>query len=320
VKQVLITGASGFVGKQFYSYLQKSGLIVRTVGRNNLCGLVDYVSLDFAVDDCPNSLCTDIHTIFHLAGKAHALAETHQDEAEYFQINTEGTRKLLEAAQQAGVQKFIYFSSVKAVGDSDTQPMDESVQTPAETPYGQSKYAAEQLVLHGGYVPHPVVIRPSMVYGKSEKGNLPRMIQAIRRGAFPPLPETYNRRSMVHVDDVVQAAILAAEKPEAAGQVYIVSDGQAYSSRQIYDWIRVALGKSPLNVAIPMGLLNLLAKVGDGIGRILGRRFPFDSDALDKLTGSAWYSSAKIQRDLGFIPKHTLQSSLPEIVRYLQSR
>ncbi len=320
MKQVLITGASGFVGKQFYSYLQKSGLIVRTVGRNNLCGLVDYVSLDFAVDDCPNSLCTDIHTIFHLAGKAHALAETHQDEAEYFQINTEGTRKLLEAAQQAGVQKFIYFSSVKAVGDSDTQPMDESVQTPAETPYGQSKYAAEQLVLHGGYVPHPVVIRPSMVYGKSEKGNLPRMIQAIRRGAFPPLPETYNRRSMVHVDDVVQAAILAAEKPEAAGQVYIVSDGQAYSSRQIYDWIRVALGKSPLNVAIPMGLLNLLAKVGDGIGRILGRRFPFDSDALDKLTGSAWYSSAKIQRDLGFIPKHTLQSSLPEIVRYLQSR
>jgi nucleoside-diphosphate-sugar epimerase len=172
-------------------------------------------------------------------------------------------------------------------------------------------------VLHGGYVPHPVVIRPSMVYGNTEKGNLPRMIQAIRRGVFPPLPETHNRRSMVHVDDVVQAAILAAEKPEAAGQIYIVTDGQAYSTRQIYDWIRSVLGKSQLNAAIPMGLLTVLAKLGDCIGGVLGRRFPFDKDALDKLTGSAWYSSAKIQRELGFSPQHTLQSSLPDIVRYL---
>jgi nucleoside-diphosphate-sugar epimerase len=123
---------------------------------------------------------------------------------------------------------------------------------------------------------------------------------------------------MVHVDDVVQAALLAAEIPEAAGQIYIVTDGQAYSTRQIYDWIRGALGKAPLNWQIPMTLLTFLAKTGDTIGHTVGRRFPFDSAALDKLTGSAWYSSAKIQRELGFRPRHSLQSSIPDIVHFLK--
>lgn len=317
MKNVLITGASGFIGELLFNSLRQKNLTVQALIKHDCEDENHFSRFDLVKDTLSAKVFQEVDTLFHLAGKAHALAETKQDEDEYFQINTEGTRKLLDAAKQAGVQKFIYFSSVKAVGDSDQQPMDESVQTPADTPYGQSKYAAEQLVLHGGYVPHPVVIRPSMVYGNTEKGNLPRMIQAIRKGVFPPLPENHNRRSMVHVDDVVQAAILAAEKPEAAGQIYIVTDGQAYSTRQIYDWIRVALGKSPLHASIPMGLLNALAKSGDAIGRVSGRRFPFDSDVLDKLTGSAWYSSAKIQRELGFSPQHTLQSSLPDIVRYL---
>ncbi|MGZ4960713.1 MAG: NAD-dependent epimerase/dehydratase family protein, partial [Methylomonas sp.] len=255
-------------------------------------------------------------TIFHLAGKAHALAENYQDANEYHQINTEGTRKLLEAAQEAGVKRFIFFSSVKAAGECEVQPMDESVAIPADTSYGQSKYAAEQLVLHGGYVPHPVVIRPCMVYGNSKKGNLPRMINAIHRGLFPPLPELHNHRSMVHVDDVVRAALLMAQKPEAAGQIYIVSDGQSYSTRQLYDWIRAELGKPFINWAIPFAILKLLAKIGDATEWLSSRRFIFDSDALQKLTGSAWYSSAKIEHELGFHPQHTLRQSLPDIVRF----
>lgn len=156
-----------------------------------------------------------------------------------------------------------------------------------------------------------------MVYGNTEKGNLPRMIKAIRRGLFPPLPDMHNLRSMVHVNDVVQAALLAADKPKAAGQIYIVTDNQAYSTRQIHDCIRAALGKSPINWNIPMGFLKGIAKIGDVVGRILGRRFPLDSDALGKLTGSAWYSSVKIQRELGYSPQHTLQTSMSDIVRYL---
>ncbi|WP_404359057.1 NAD-dependent epimerase/dehydratase family protein [Methylotuvimicrobium sp. KM1] len=318
MKKILVTGASGFIGKILCDKLLQQGLYVRTLIRRNINGEQDNVNLDLTSDSFPKEICTSIDIVFHLAGKAHALTEVAQDIDDYRRVNTEGTRKLLEAAQQAGVQKFIYFSSVKAVGYCESRPMDENVQMPADTPYGQSKYEAEQLVLHGGYVPHPVVIRPSMVYGNTEKGNLPRMIDAIRKGVFPPLPEVHNKRSMVHVEDVVQAALLAAEKPEAARQVYIVTDGHSYSTRQIYDWIREALGKPSSSLTMPLAWLRTMAKVGDGIGMLRGRRFMFDSDALEKLIGSAWYSSAKIERELGFKPVHNLNSSLPEIVRYLE--
>jgi len=314
---VLVTGANGFIGKQLYKQLQQQSCHIRTLSRSPLSFCNDNWIADLAIDPCPSGLCTGIDSVFHLAGKAHALAERQQDNAEYSRINTEGTRKLLEAAQHAGVQRFVFFSSVKAVGDSLEQPMDESVTLPADTPYGQSKFAAEQLVLHGGYVPHPVVIRPCMVYGNSEKGNLPRMIKAIRRGMFPPLPELHNRRSMVHVDDVVRAAILAAETSQSKGQTFIVSDGQNYSTRQLYDLIRAALGKPPVRWTIPLTFIHSMAKTGDLIGQLSGRRFIIDSDTLRKLTSSACYSSAKITKELGFYPQQTLQQSLPLIIRYL---
>lgn len=159
-----------------------------------------------------------------------------------------------------------------------------------------------------------------MVYGNTEKGNLPQMIKAVAKGVFPPLPEMHNRRSMVHVDDVVAAALLAAKNPKAAGQIYIVTDGQAYSTRQIYDWIREALGKQPVTWSVPQAVLTLAAQGGDVISRLRNRRFPLDSDSLEKLLGSAWYSSAKIERELGFRPRHTLKDALPEIVRFLHPK
>jgi len=316
-RNVLVTGANGFIGQELTRTLQENDFVVRTSGRRFVHDL-NYVVYDMTDDHCPRELLDGVSTVFHLAGKAHDLAENNQDEKEYRLVNTEGTRKLLEAAQQAGVKRFIFFSSVKAVGWIEDQLMDESVISMADSPYGQSKFEAEQLVLHGGYVPHSVVIRPCMVYGNDNKGNLPRMIRAIRRGFFPPLPETHNRRSMVHVDDVVQAALLAAKNPDAGGQIYIVTDGISYSTRQIYNFIRAALGKKQTTLEIPYGLLKGLAKVGDAFSRLIGSRFPFDTAALEKLTGSAWYSSAKIEHQLGFRPLNTLQQSLPDIVRFLK--
>ena len=254
---------------------------------------------------------------FILQGKAHALSETRQNDAEYRAINTDGTRKLLEAGAAEGVSKFVLFSSVKAMGEGGAQCLDEGFKGEPTTPYGRSKLDAERLVLAGGYVPHATVLRLSMVYGPTNKGNLPRMIEAIARGRFPPMADLGNRRSMVHVEDVVQAALLAAEQAKAAGQTYIVTNGRAYSTRQMYEWICEALNRPVPNLVVPHAVLKLLAKTGDAIGRLRGRRFIFDSDALEKLTGSAWYSSEKIQRDLGFQPERDLRGSLPEIVAWL---
>lgn len=317
MKKVLITGANGFIGQVLVNQLLAQGIAVKALVRNKgINPAVESVALDL-IEDWAVNPCEGVDTVFHLAGKAHALAEIAADDLEYQLINTETTRKLLDAAKQAKAERFIFFSSVKAVGDTSIL-QDETNQTQPDTPYGQSKRDAENLVLHGDYVPHSVVIRPCMVYGLSAKGNLPRMILAIKRGFFPPLPEVHNHRSMVHVEDLVNAAILAAQNPKAAGQVYIVSDGQDYSTRQLYELICRALKKRPLPFHIPVCLLKGLAKIGDKIGRIRGRRFMFDSDALDKLLSSAWYSSAKIETELNFRSKQNLPNALAEIVGYLK--
>ncbi|PIS18317.1 MAG: NAD-dependent dehydratase [Zetaproteobacteria bacterium CG12_big_fil_rev_8_21_14_0_65_55_1124] len=315
MKTVLVTGATGFIGQNLCRLLSEMQVDLHVLGRTR-----PEFSAKFHVWDMEGCLDSDvlsgIDTVFHLAGKAHALEESRQDAREYFRINTEATEELLLACKKSGVKTFVYFSSVKATGDSEVLT-DESCLSESDTPYGQSKRASEKLVLKGGYVPHPVVIRPSMVYGNTEKGNLPKMIRAVWAGKFPPLPETHNKRSMVHVDDLVRAAILAAEKPEAAGKVYIVTDSEAYSTRQIYEWICEALHKPVPVWNIPFCVMKLFAKLGDMIGLLRGRRFSFDSDALGKLTGSACYSSEKIARELGFRAKRNLRDALPEISRFL---
>jgi len=310
-----MTGATGFIGHHLCAALLNKGMKLRVLGRKQPDIDTEFHYWDMTELPSTTSLA-GVEAVFHLAGKAHALAETRQDEDEYFQINTESTRKLLEEAKKAGVQTFVYFSSVKAVGDIDGV-MDESVSVGADTPYGRSKRASERLVLEGGYVPCPVVIRPSMVYGNTEKGNLPKMIKAVYAGKFPPLPEMNNRRSMVHVNDVVQAALLAAGRVESAGKTYIVTDGETYSTRQMYEWICEALHKPVPIWHLPFFVLKLMAVTGNVIETLSGRRFIFDSAALGKLTGSALYSSEKICNDLKFDPKYNLRDSLPEILRFL---
>ncbi len=310
----LVTGATGFIGQILCQRLREKGIRIRAFTRRELNGPWDEAVMGELTDSISPAALRGVDTVFHLAGKAHALSETQQDDAEYHAINTKGTQKLLEACQAEGVQRFVMFSSVKAMGEGGMACLDEGADIPPETPYGRSKLEAERLVLTGGYVSHPVVLRLSMVYGPIKKGNLPRMIHAIARGRFPPLPELGNQRSMVHVDDVVMAAMLVAERPEAAGGTYILTDGRAYSTRQMYEWICEALGKSIPSWYVPIFALRLLALMGDGIGALRGKRFVIDSDAMEKLVGSACYSSDRIQKDLGFKPKRNLQESLGEIV------
>jgi nucleoside-diphosphate-sugar epimerase len=184
------------------------------------------------------------------------------------------------------------------------------------TPYGRAKLEAEKLVLDAGkrHSLHVCVLRLPLVYGLDNDGNIPRMITAVDSGRFPSLPDVGNKRSMVHVADVVQAALLAAEKPAANGQIYLVTDGQTYSTRQLYAMICYALHRPVPTWYIPTSVLRAMGRTGDLIGRLRGRPFMFDSTVLQKLLGSAWYSSEKIVRDLGYRPTRTLEDAIGEMV------
>lgn len=314
-KTVLVTGASGFIGKSLCRRLQQSGHFVRAQMRSPREGpWDDVISFDLKNDDIPEAAFEDVNSVFHLAGKAHAVDEGPETEGQYDVINFRGTKLLLQAAEKAHVKKFIYFSSIKAMGEGGYDAQDERAPCLPITAYGKSKLAAENEVLSYSSQFHTCVLRPAMVYGPDNPGNLKRMIGAIKRGYFPPWPDTGNRRSMVHVEDMVEAALLAADIPVASGRTYIVTDNNIYSTRQIYIWICTLIkGKVP-KWSVPLVALRVLAKVGDAITKIRGKEFPFSTIALDKLAGSAAYSCDLIMKELNYSPKWSLEDGLRQIL------
>ena len=261
--------------------------------------------------------CAGVDTVFHCAGHAHAFGALGEaDAVRHRQVNFEGTRLLAEAAGRAGVRRFVFLSSVKAMGEPGDQCVDEDWPAPPASAYGQAKRAAEAAVLAAGvrFGMHVVNLRPAMVYGAGGAGNLERMAALVRRGLFPPLPETANRRSLVHVADVVAAMRLAAADARAAGRSYIVAHPRTHSGRGLYDALRAACGLPLRRWAVPRGVLGASARVGDGIEALAGRRVPLDSEALDRLLGSACYSPARIAGELGWRARIDLADGLREML------
>lgn len=150
-------------------------------------------------------------------------------------------------------------------------------------------------------------------------GNLARLARLVERGWLPPLPETGNRRSLVHVQDVVAAVHAVIGDPRASGRVYIVADPVAYSGRELYEAIRSVLaeraGVRPvLPITLPAAGLRLLGRLGDGLGALSGRCLPVNSGVVSRLLDSACYSPARIRQELGFSARVDLRSGLREML------
>ena len=304
---VLVTGATGFIGRTLIQ--PGDHALVRQLG--SVSGAVVGDLLNTA---SLHAACTGVETIYHCAGHAHAFKSSDPDK--HWCINFEGTRNLVEAAGQAGVRRFVFLSSVKAMADPGNAYADEDWPGEPVTAYGQVKRAAEDAVLEAGakYDMHVVNLRLAMVYGQGGRGNLERMASSIKAGWFPPLPETGNRRSLVHVTDVVASMRVVAERPEANGRTYIVADPQAYSRREIYDAIRAVLPEPTLSWSVPTGLLKVGGMAGDVLGALLRRPLPLNSEVVERLLCSAWYSPARIERELGWRAKLGLADGIREML------
>lgn len=317
MKKAFVSGASGFIGRRLCRRLKADGYYVIAQGRQNTLDIEvdEYHQIDLVYNSLADSLLNGVDVVFHLAGKAHALSEvpgSHDDS--YEAINYQATIKLLESAKHHHVRAFVFFSTVKVFGEL-TGAKCAQYNTPVnpQTAYARSKLKAEDALIKSQYVTHPVALRLSMVYGPQSKGNLVRMIKAIRAGWFPPIPQVDNKRSMVHVDDVINIAMLSSDSEVAKGKRYIVSDAEYYSTGAIYRYIRNVSGLADKRIYMPVALLKLFALSGDLFGRLFRRRFTLDSDSLSKLVDSECYDSSVTTGELSYNFRNNLWAYLDQL-------
>ncbi|MDH3871853.1 MAG: NAD-dependent epimerase/dehydratase family protein [Gammaproteobacteria bacterium] len=319
----LVSGCTGFIGRHLVKALLGRGVTVRGLTRGPADDIpmpgVELRRGDLARPDTLADITRDIDTIIHAAGQAHA--EDADDEV-HRQTTVEGTRHLLAAAEVHSVQRFVFISSIKAMPEPGDACLDESDQRLPTDTYGLSRRKAEDLVLDAGRRTgmHVSILRPALVYGPGNKGNLFSMMHWINRGLFPPIPDTSNVRSMVDVRDLVQAILLAAEKPAANGKAFIITDNMNYSTHRIYAALRSAFDKSVPPWSVPAGLLRVFGKAGDAYEAILRRPAPFNSDLCSRLLNSACYRSNCAEQDLGFRAEYSFEDAVSDMVDEYRNR
>ena len=317
---VAVTGAGGFLGRALVARLAAEEIQVRAITRSGKLRIPGVVVMRADVLDVPSLYppFRGVDAVFHLVAHSHDLRSL-DDTAMQQSVTLGSTIAALSAAERVGVGHFIFASSLAVHGPVGSARANEDYPCNPETPYGRAKLAAEMAVSDFATRTgaHAANIRPAMMYGVGCRGNLPRMIRAVRARTFPPIPEFGNRRSMVGVADVAEAMALAWKSDVHAGRPYIVTDGEGYSTRQLLDLIRDALGRRGHLMSMPTALFSVAARIGDLGGSLLGRRIVFDSEALDRLTGSAFFDSGRAERELEFAPTMTLRNALPAMIRHL---
>tara|TARA_Y100001970_G_scaffold161241_1_gene197233 strand:- start:5001 stop:5909 length:909 start_codon:yes stop_codon:yes gene_type:complete len=295
--RVLVTGASGFIGKRLCDLLVKEDHYVRVITRSRT-DFFDSIVCDIENDDIPAEAFDDIEVIFHLAGYAHDLSNKADNKDKYISLNVDATMKLAKLASLSKVRKFIYVSSVKAGNFHDNNNFDNGSSVNLHEIYGVSKRQAEISLLELAISTSmdTSILRPSLVYGPNVKGNLQAMQSAIKRGWFPPLPKLSNCRSMIHVDDVARSLLFIALNDKTNGEIYIATDGKTYSSSDIYEEFCTLLGKRIPSWRIPLTFLKFLALFGPSLNK-----------KIKKITGNEVYDSTKLE-DTGFKTIFTLSN------------
>lgn len=308
--QILLTGATGFVGKALMKSLENNpqynvtGLcrvLPKKVEVTNLVALGNLATVDFA------QVLQDKSVVIHAAARAHIMRDEVADPlAEYRKVNVEGTVRLAKQAIDAGVRRFIYISSIKVNGESTTHRMPFSAvdKSMPEDAYGISKDEAEQALkkITEGSSMELVIIRPPLVYGAGVKANFLSLIKLSAKPIPLPFGLVQNKRSMVYVGNLVDFILRCIEHPAAANQTFLVSDGKDLSLKKLIAYIRQALGRPAWLAPVPLTLFKIA-------GKLTGK-----SGVVDRLIGDLQVDSSKAQSLLGWKPPFTVQQGIEQTV------
>ncbi len=286
MNQVLISGVSGFAGTNLVKHLSLQGIKSIALIRNPKVGEMGWQSeLDFS---------SEIGTVVHLAGKAHDLKNvTGLDE--YFYVNTELTKRLFKAFLNSNAHTFIHVSSVKAIADKvDGNVLSEADSPKPRTPYGESKLAAEKYLLAQSLPASKrlFILRPCMIHGPGNKGNLNLLYKLVKKGIPWLLGAFENKRSFLSVDNFcfVIDEILEGNLPPG---IYNLADSEPLATNDVIRLIAEGMGKNAAIWPIPKGLMKVFAKIGDTFG------LPLNTERLQKLTENYVVSNTKLLEALG---------------------
>jgi UDP-glucose 4-epimerase len=314
----LVTGATGVVGPILVRRLLQEGYQVRAWLHQTRMDLPETVQVyrgDIADRNILRAAVHDVQIVFHLAAKLHVNNPAQSLKADYERVNVYGTRRLAEAAQTAGVQRFVFFSTIKVYGCSQSsEVLDEHSPLQPDSWYAETKARAETLCLSA--VP-ATILRLAAVYGPHMKGNYLRLARALRKGWFVPIGTGSNRRTLVYEEDVATAALLAARHPAALGQIYNVSDGEIHTLDDIIRTICRALGRPVPRLRIPAHLVRMSAGLAEDILGRWGNPSPISRALVDKLLEDIAVSSIRLQQELGFCPSFTMEEGWKQTVSAL---
>jgi len=292
VTAVLVTGASGFIGRATCAAFAKRGWEVRAAVRNQATIADAQTVLGSLEQGWP---VDGVDVVVHLAGIAHQI-HAQNAEAVYQAMNCQATERLARAAMQAGVRRFVFMSSIKVNGERTPidRPFRASDAPQPEDRYGRSKRDAERALASLGGSMEVVIVRPPLVYGPGVRANFLRLMRLVERGLPLPFGAIRNRRSLVYVGNLVDVTALAATGA-VAGATLLVSDGEDLSTPQLVAELARAMGRGPRLVPVPAALLTLggaLTGMRAEIGRLVDSLVVDTSETRSRLAWRPGISTA----------------------------
>jgi nucleoside-diphosphate-sugar epimerase len=324
--RVLLTGGSGFLGSWVAEQLAGEGHVVKALVRpaSDRRALEKLPGVEFApgaIEDRASltPAVEGVDAIVHVAGIVKARRP-----ADFFGVNTQGTKNLLDAAlARGGLKRFVYVSSLAAMGPSaDGQPLPEDATPHPVTHYGRSKLEAERAVLAAGARLPVTVIRPPMIYGPRDRETL-AFFTSIRNGLLPIVGDGGNTLSVIYVADCAAAVVRAATAEGApSGKAYFVEDGVVYVWREAVKEIESAMGRRALvRVGMPMGVVKMAAAATQLWGALTNTAQMLTLDKVNELTQQHWVCSGDgARRDLGWTAKVQWREGVREAVKWYREQ
>lgn len=322
-----MTGGTGCLGRPLVRKLLGEGFDVRLLvvpgdgGAEEFSEGVEVVNGSLESKEALRRLTQDCEVIFHLAGKVHSVPISSEKEMEFFEVNVNGTKSVLDAAAINKVKRVIFYSSIGVYGKDADFHGDELSPCVPDSVYAKSKYEAERLILNsqksGG--PEGVVLRFPVAYGPLDRGNVASLIRAIHANRFFYFGDGKAERSMISSANAAEAALKAALEPSASNQVFCVTDGVDHCVRDLVETICTALGMSGRPRQIPNSLAEWMGKFGGLIERALSSHLPINSATVRKLSRPLTFSCEKARRMLGYKPRESLAEGIKKEVDWLKT-